>query len=220
MQPDNEKILIQCDFDGTITQEDVSFTLLENFADGNWRERLKDYQNGKITVGRFNTEAFAMVKADRETLVKHALEQVRIRYAFPQFLAYCEHSGIKLVIVSNGLDFYIEAIMRALGAPQIEFVAARTKFTPQGLDVQYIGPDGKTRLEEDFKGAYTTSFLDQGYRVMYAGNGTSDLLPAKRTSHIFATGSLEKHCKRLNIEHTPFTDFKQVMDTLEGLVSK
>lgn len=216
MQPKNPKTLIQCDFDGTITEEDVSFTLLDNFANGNWRERLKDYNAGKITVGRFNTEAFSMVKADRATLVKHALEQVRIRPGFGKFLAYCEHKGIRLYIVSNGLDFYIEEIMRELGAEGIEFTAARTRFNPEGLDVQYIGPDG-TRLEEDFKGAFTTSFLDQGYRVLYAGNGTSDLRPARRTSHIFATGSLEKHCKRLNIEHTAFTDFNQVIEGLEGL---
>ena len=217
MQPKHvKKTLIQCDFDGTITEEDVSFTLLDNFADGNWRERLKDYNAGKITVGRFNTEAFAMVKADRATLVKHALDQVRIRPGFGKFLAYCEHKGIRPYVVSNGLDFYIEEILRAMGAESIEFSAARTRFNPEGLDVQYIGPDG-TRLEDDFKGAFTSSFLDQGYRVLYAGNGTSDLRPARRTSHIFATGSLEKHCKRLNIEHTSFTDFNQVIEVLEGL---
>jgi len=210
------KTLIQCDFDGTITVDDVSFTLLDNFADGNWRERLKDYNSGKITVGRFNTEAFSMVKADRDTLVKHALKEVRIRHGFGHFLAYCQHNDIKLYIVSNGLDFYIEEIMRALGAEDVEFTAAKTKFKPQGLDVQYIGPDGSL-LEDDFKGAFTTSFLDQGYRVMYAGNGTSDLRPARRTSHIFATGSLLKHCQKLNIDHTAFEDFNQVVARLEEL---
>ena len=190
MQSENTKTLIQCDFDGTITEEDVSFTLLDNFADGNWRERLKDYQAGKITVGRFNTEAFSMVKADRTTLVKHALNEVRIRPGFGKFLAYCQHKQIRLVIVSNGLDFYIEEIMRGIGAEDIEYRAARTTFNPGGLDVKYVGPDG-TCLEDDFKGAFTTSFLGQGYRVLYAGNGTSDLPPAKRSHHIFATGSLE-----------------------------
>lgn len=217
MQPNNTpKTLIQCDFDGTITEEDVSFTLLDHFANGNWRERLKDYNSGKITVGRFNTEAFSLVKADRTALVQHALEQVSIRPGFGKFLAYCEHKGIRIYIVSNGLDFYIEEIMKAMGAEHIEFSAARTRFNPEGLDVRYIGPDGSL-LEEDFKGAFTTSFLNQGYRVMYAGNGTSDLRPARRTSHIFATGSLEEHCKRLNIEHTSFTDFNKVIDVLEEI---
>jgi len=31
-------MIIQSDFDGTITEEDVSFALLDVFAQGDWRE--------------------------------------------------------------------------------------------------------------------------------------------------------------------------------------
>ncbi len=208
--------MIQCDFDGTITEEDVSFALLDTFADGNWRERLKDYQSGKISVGRFNTEAFAMVKASRDTLIKTARSQVRIRAGFPEFLDYCRQKGLRLTIVSNGLDFYIEEILRNIGAGDIKVAAARTRFRPEGLDVQYIGPDG-SRLEEDFKGAWADSFLGEGYRILYVGNGTSDLSPARRCHHIFATGSLLAHCQRLNLNCTPFTDFKEIASTIEAM---
>lgn len=210
------KTMIQCDFDGTVTEEDVSFSLLDTFADGNWRERLKDYEAGKVSVGRFNTEAFAMVKADRPSLVKVARSQVRIRAGFSDFHAYCQQKGFRLVIVSNGLDFYIEEILRDIGIEDIEVSAARTHFRPEGLEVKYIGPDG-SRLENDFKGAYLTSFLSEGYRVLYAGNGTSDLPPARRCYHIFATGSLLAHCQRLKLKHTPFTNFKEVVNTIEVL---
>lgn len=210
------KTLVQCDFDGTVTEEDVSFTLLDTFADGNWRERLKDYQAGRISVGRFNTEAFAMVKADRATLIKVARSQARIRAGFTDFLAYCRRKGLRLVIVSNGLDFYIEEILRSIGAEDIEVSAARTRFRPDGLEVQYIGPDG-SHLEDDFKGAYVKSFLEEGYRILYIGNGTSDLPPATRAHHIFATGSLLAHCQRLNLKCTPFTGFKEVINAIEAL---
>lgn len=210
------KTLVQCDFDGTITEEDVSFMLLDTFANGNWRERLKDYQAGKISVGRFNTEAFAMVKADRASLIKVARSRVRIRPGFSEFLACCQRKGFRLVIVSNGLDFYIEEILRDIGAEDIEVFAAHTRFHPGGLEVQYIGPDG-SHLEEDFKGAYVSSFLREGYRMIYVGNGTSDLPPARRCHYIFATGSLMAHCQRLNLNCTPFTDFKEVVSTIEVL---
>ncbi len=32
------KTLVQCDFDGTVTEEDVSFMLLDAFANGGWRQ--------------------------------------------------------------------------------------------------------------------------------------------------------------------------------------
>jgi len=60
------KTLIQCDFDGTITQEDVSFLILDAFASRDWRQLLTQYREGKISVGRFNMKAFAMVKLIRK----------------------------------------------------------------------------------------------------------------------------------------------------------
>ena len=38
------KTLIQCDFDGTVTEEDVSFFLLDAFAQGDWRALLREYK--------------------------------------------------------------------------------------------------------------------------------------------------------------------------------
>ncbi len=208
------KTLVQCDFDGTITEEDVSFMLLDAFADGDWRQLFKEHQAGKMSVGRFNTEAFAMVKASRERLLEVAKGGVRIRAGFPEMVAYCRRKGFRFVIVSNGLDFYIEAILRDIGMGDIEVFAAQTRFHPEGLEVQYIGPDGN-HLDEDFKGAYVNLFLGEGYRVIYAGNGTSDLSPARRCYHIFATGNLLNHCQEANLDCTPFTNFHQVVKVLE-----
>lgn len=213
---EDKKTLVQCDFDGTITEEDVSFMLLDRFSDGDWRRKLEEYEKGGMTVGRFNTEAFSMVKADRESQVKAAREWVRIREGFREMIDCCRKKGFRFVIVSNGLDFYIEAILKDLGMEDIEVIAARTTFHAGGLEVQYVSPDGR-RLEEDFKGAWLDSFLGEGYRVIYAGNGTSDLSPARRCSHIFATGTLLEHCRNMNLGCTPFTDFHTVIEVMEHL---
>ena len=55
----NNKTIIQCDFDGTITDDDVSFLILDAYAGGNWRQLFKDYEDGKISVGHFNEAAFS-----------------------------------------------------------------------------------------------------------------------------------------------------------------
>ncbi len=80
------KMLIQCDFDGTITEEDVSFTLLDIFANGDWRQQLNEYKEGKISVGCFNTRAFAMVKADRQSLLEAIKGQVKVRAGFHELV--------------------------------------------------------------------------------------------------------------------------------------
>ncbi len=210
------KTLVQCDFDGTITEEDVSFMLLDAFADGDWRQLHKEYEEANISVGRFNTEAFAMVKADRQTLVEAAKTGVKIRPGFHELVACCRRKGFRLVIVSNGLDFYIEEILKDIGWEDIEVFAARILFYADGLKVQYIGPSGSP-LDDNFKGAYVNLFLEQGYRMVYVGNGTSDILPARQCHQIFATGNLLTHCQQTNLDCVSFTDFYQVVSVLELL---
>ena len=206
--------LFQSDFDGTITEEDISFVLLDTFADGDWRQLFSEYQDGKMSVGSLNRRAFAMVKADKESLLKVAMDNVRIRPGFHELVTYCRSKGFRFVIVSNGLDFYIEEILRSIGLADIEVFAAQTRFHPEGLKVQYMGPGGD-HLEDNFKGAYVNLFLSEDYRIIYAGNGVSDILPASQCHHIFATGNLLANCKPANLDCMSFTDFNQVVKVLE-----
>ncbi len=209
------KTLVQCDFDGTITEEDVSFMMLDAYADGNWRKLFQDYEDGIITVGRFNTEAFAMVKADRQSLLDIAMDRVRIRPGFSELVESCRKKDYRFTIVSNGLDFYIEEILKSLGLKDVEVHAARTSFKPDGLAVQYIGPDG-IYLDDSYKLAYVNSFLKEEYHIIYIGNGNSDFEPAKQCHDIFATGALLKRCKETNTTCNPFNDLNEITNVLEG----
>lgn len=209
-----EKTIIQCDFDGTITEKDVSFLILDAFADGDWRQVLAHYREGKIPVGRFNTRAFAMVKADERTLLSFVKGRARIRAGFSELLACCERKGFQFAIVSNGLDFYIKAMLGDMGIDDIEVFAAQNWFGTNGIDVRYIGPQGD-QLEDGFKDAYVRLFQERGYRVIYIGNGDSDLSPARQSHHIFATGDLLDECKKMKLGCTPFTDLNEVVKVLE-----
>src|SRR4030042_1070415 len=138
-------MIIQSDFDGTLTEEDVSFALLDAFAEGDWRKLYEQYRQNKMTVGDFNTRAFAMVKAGRDGLLRVAREEVKLREGLRNLVNYCQDRGFRFLVVSNGLDFYIKAILEDVGLGNIEVYAARTSFSPEGLKVQYIGPDGAVR---------------------------------------------------------------------------
>jgi len=214
------KTAVQCDFDGTITEEDVSFLLLDTFADGDWRHLLEDYYKaGRMPVGTFNKMVFAMVKADRQTMTDFVLNsgKVKIRPGFNELLAYCSRKGIKFSIVSNGLNFYIEAILEDMGIDGIEVFAAQNQFSPEGMRVRYVGPDGD-EMEAGFKEAYTGLLGKRGYNVVYVGNGISDIYPARQASHVFATGDLLERCRKEGLECLPFNDLNDVVRDLESLL--
>ena len=213
------KIAVQIDFDGTVTEEDVSFLLLDTYAGSKWREYLKDYTEGRIPVGTFNKKVFSMVKADKKTMTALVLnsEHVKIRPGLHELIEYCHRKDIKVVIVSNGLIFYIEAILEKLGLNNVEVYAARNRFRHDGMKVAYMGPDG-TEMEIGFKEAYTELLEKKGYDVVYVGNGASDIFSARRARYVFAVDELLKCCRKENLQCTPFTDFYDVIRGLETLV--
>jgi len=210
------KTLVQCDFDGTVTEEDTSFFLLDAFAQGDWRRLLREYKEHRISVGEFNTKAFAMVKDDKPTLIEALKGKVKVKAGLHELVNYCLKKGFRLVIVSNGLDFYIKAVLKDLGLDSIEVHAAQASFHPEGMKVQYVGPDGE-RLEDGFKEAYIKSFLKLGYRVIYMGNGDSDVAPAKYAHHVFATGDLLAYCRENNLKYKPFENFIDAVKEIDLL---
>ena len=210
------KILVQSDFDGTITEEDASFFLLDAFAQGDWRRLFQQYKEHRISVGEFNTRAFAMVKADKHRLLESLQGNVKVRAGFRELVNYCLEEGLRFVIVSNGLDFYIRAVLKDLGLGDLEVHAAEASFHPAGMKVRYVGPDGK-RVNDGFKEAYMESFLRLGYRVIYIGNGDSDVAPAKHAHRAFATGDLLAYSKENDLNCKPFKDFREVVEDLEEM---
>jgi len=177
---------------------------------------LREYKEHRISVGKFNTKAFAMVKTDKPTLLEALEGKVKVRAGIHELVNYCLRKGFKLVIVSNGLDFYIEAILKDLGLSNIEVHAAQAFFHPEGMKVHYAGPDGK-RIEDGFKEAHIKSFLKLGYGVIYIGNGASDVAPAKYAQYVFATGELLAYCRENNLNCKPFENLIDVVRDLEQI---
>jgi len=214
-----QKTLVQCDFDGTVTIGDVGYMLLDGFANGEWRHLEEKYVTGEISVGRFNTEVFSLVTADRQTLLDFIKGRVVIRPGFTEFVALCRQREFRLVIISNGLSFYIEQVLGDIGLSGLEVHAADTGFYPDGLRVEYIGPDG-TAVDSGPKDAYVSSFLADGYRIIYIGDGRSDFMPARRCNMIFAAddeGNLLKTCRRENVQCHPYTSFHDIISVMETM---
>jgi 2-hydroxy-3-keto-5-methylthiopentenyl-1-phosphate phosphatase len=212
------KTAVQLDFDGTITEEDVSFLLLDEYVGSKWRKYLEEYSSGDITVGAFNKKVFGMMQADRKTMTDFVLNnpRVKIRPGLKEFVDYCKAKGIEVVIVSNGLTFYIVALLEKLGIDGLEIHAAENVFFPGGVRVRYLGPDGE-EVDAGFKETYTDYLCQKGFQVIYVGNGTSDIYPSRQAKYVCATADLLKRCQAEKLKCYPFNDFYDVIKVLENL---
>lgn len=213
------KLAVQCDFDGTIIEGEIRNLLLEEFADGNWREIVDAFYNGEISVKDCMKQCFSMVKTDEKTLREFILRSdlIKVRGGFIELYSYCKQKGYHFVIVSNGLNFYIDAILYDLGLRNIEVFAAQNQFSPDGMITKYIGPNGD-EPETDFKEAFTELLEKQGYRVVCIGDSISDIFTAKRASHVFATGNLCSYCRKENLNYISFETFHDVIRGFKAIL--
>lgn len=214
----NAKTAVQIDFDGTVTLEDVSYLLLDTYADPSWRDILAEYSSGKIPVGMFNRRVFSLVKADRETMLTKVLtsDRVKIRKGFCEFVGFCRERGFKTSVVSNGLEFYISAIMNNLGVDGVDIYAAENEFYPGGVKVRYVGLDGQ-ESEEGLKEAHVRCAKEQGFDIIYIGNGESDIFPARIADRVFATEDLLIKCREEDLAYTEFNTFFDIIDAIKAV---
>ena len=205
-----KKLLIQCDFDGTILEEDISFLILEKYARGDWHVFNDLYNAGKINVAEFNEKAFGLVKATYEEQMEFIKGKDQLRPGFRELIALCKNKNIKFVVVSNGFEYYIEYMFTHLGLPEVEYHAGKVRFNNSRMHIDYINYDGKL-LRSGFKDSYTDKYLGEGYDIIYIGDGMSDLAPAKKCRTVFACKSLVGRCRQAGLSYIPFNDFHDVI---------
>ena len=212
------KILLQCDFDATLTIGDVSYAVLDRFVTGDWRPILNDFIAGKLTVEEGMTGMFALAKATPQQIEDFIATSDRIvlRPGLRELYAYCRGQGIDMAVISNGMEFYIRRILAKAGWHDIEIYAASADITEQGIRFHFTGPDGKPTMD-GFKRAWSKHLCERGYdRVYYAGDGPADIAPSRDADHVFATGRLLAACEQEKLVCTPFEDLHEIIEWLEA----
>ncbi len=204
-------MIIQCDFDGTVTTNNLSLLLRRRFAGSRWRVIEAEYLAGWLTVEESNRRQYALIKEPREVLESFVLQHIKVRSGFVEFVEHCETTGIRLAIVSSGLDFYIETVLNAIGVPVLEVHCGRAAFGADGITVEYTDPEGFP-ITGSFKQRWFAWLRNQGDRVAYVGDGLSDFHTAVRADHVFATGHLHHLLKAALIPHVRFSTFAEIRD--------
>ena len=202
-------IVVQCEFDGTIAEEDVGAALLGMFNPSGLGG--PGPEPGATAPGEEKRLAalYANVAADRESVLDFVLGVVVVRYDFDQFVNYCRGESIRLVVVSTGLDLYVNPAMELLGFEDVEIHTGKATFVGNGVSVEYTGPDGSL-VEHGFKTAFVRSFREQGHTVVYVGAGAADLDAAREADFAVARDALADAMEAAGLPHYTFDTFGDV----------
>lgn len=206
------------DFDGTITLEDTTDGLFARFADPSWRELDAAWARGELSTGEQVRACYAMVRADHATINAY-LDSLPIDQTFPAFVAACRKQGWPLQIVSDGLDYHIEHVLRRNGLDGLPVTSNHLHFEHETRVFAFPSmcpfdcPLGK-RSEGICKRLVVERTATNGARTVFVGDGTSDRCAVSVADWVFAKGSLALYCQQRGIAFTPFETFADVLEAL------
>jgi 2,3-diketo-5-methylthio-1-phosphopentane phosphatase len=205
------KIAVLCDFDGTVAQEDVGNLLFKTFAaHGDAAEVVSRWKRGEISSRECLEQEASLARCSPSELQQFVHQRSLDPY-FKDFHDFARQRGIEVVVLSDGLDYYIEKILIRNGLGEIEFFANQLRIEGEKLRV---GFPWHNLLECTDCGCCKTHHLfryrQEGYFIVYVGDGLSDRCPCESADMVFAKGDLLEHCRRSNIEHVEFRNFRDV----------
>ena len=196
------------DFDGTIAPSDATDMLFEQFADPSWREVEEEWQAGVIGSRECMTRQVSLLRATPQELVAAARE-VGVDRGFPNFVRECARNGVGMMVVSDGFDIVIDAVLRDAGL-NVPFHANHLESTG-GDRWRVTFPSARSdcrALAGNCKCSFTEPHSASAKVVV--GDGRSDFCIAGRADLVFAKGKLLELCRGNGTTHVAFNDFFEV----------
>ncbi len=210
------KQLILCDFDGTISLRDMGYVLVSRFCTGGWRAIDREFSEGKIGSKEAYVRIAKILKGDEQTILRFIQRHSDIDPYFISFYQYCRAQGIDVKIVSDGLDFYIKAILEAHRLSEIPFYANRSR--PKGeerIDLSFPHTNEECGLCGTCKKKIVQMHRKEYDSILFAGNGFSDRCAAKEADFVFAKDSLYPYCIDQDIACHFFLNFGEILSDLK-----
>lgn len=212
---------ILCDFDGTISVDDVTDVLLERFGKPGWEALEKRWRDGEISSRMCMQAQIGMLDASKAEL-DSAIDEIRIDPAFPAFLRAVQRRGWPLAIVSDGLDYAIRRIMARHGITDVPVLANKLMPSgPRGWALE--SPHANTTCKVDSgtcKCACARREQSKTQRVLLIGDGASDFCAAGSVDFVFAKYRLNEYCRTHAIHHTSILGFAEAIELLPALAGE
>ncbi len=217
-------IRVFCDFDGTVSPEDVGNRLFSTFGGYAADEIVREYLAGRINAREcLRRECGAIGNVEEKDLLAF-VDGFDLDPHFPRFVDFCGSRDIFIAILSDGLDFYVERLLAKHRLSHIPFFANHADF---------VRKDGKTTLVPSFP--YRDEHCDQcgnckrnhlatlsadDDRIVYVGDGISDRCAVRYADLVFAKRSLIGYCQEQNISYFAYEDFEEVRRRMEEILMK
>ena len=221
---DEPSPIVFCDFDGTITQVDVTDAILERLADPQWRDVEQAWVRGEIGSRECLARQMALVRASARELGS-LIDSIPTDPGFADFYRCVEDRGVPFYVLSDGFDYVVRRVLRRSGV-EGELRNGRHLFASalrlRGRRALPSFPHPAAGCEHGCATCKAAIMrrLGRGRRpVIFIGDGLSDRFAVQEASLVLAKNRLLDYCQENGIACQPFRTFADVQKTLDGMLA-
>ncbi|HTM58477.1 MAG TPA: HAD-IB family phosphatase [Candidatus Udaeobacter sp.] len=220
------RLAFLCDFDGTVSPEDIGHNFVMRFSargdarasDAERREanaRLEDlaarWRAGTLGHRELTEAECALLRCDENEAHAFA-DGFALDPTFAPFAREAQSRGAQVLILSEGFDFYIQAMLARAGLSDLDVASNRVRFERGRVIPEFPHAARSCGRCGNCKGAHARDWRARGYRTVLIGDGYSDRCAARECDVVLARGSLLDWCASERISATGFDSFEGVLD--------
>ncbi|EST53616.1 2-hydroxy-3-keto-5-methylthiopentenyl-1-phosphate phosphatase [Brevibacillus panacihumi W25] len=216
----SKKLVLFCDFDGTITEKDNIVSIVRKFAPPECETLIEQILTQKITIQSGVGQLFQMVPSSKkQEIIDFILEEAKIRPGFAEFVRFCREEGVELLITSGGIDFFVEPILAPFDLTGVPIYCNGSDFSGDHITITW--PHHCDEHCSTGCGMCKTTIIrrydpNQYFRVVI-GDSITDLAGAKIADYVIARSLLAQKAQELQLPHRTFATFHEVIAILQDL---
>jgi len=204
------------DFDNTLTQGDVLDQLIERYSPNEyWRDWENAWAKGDLPARDCLRLQVENMRVTRTRLLDD-VAQVRIDPSFAEIVVWARRHEIEVQIVSDSFLPLIRHMLAANGIAGIPVLANGLRFeAPDRLLPSFPYYDAACTCSANAKARHLVPYRDQ--RLIFAGDGHSDLDAALAADVVFAKATLANELDARGVAFYPFDSLEPVLAFLESV---
>jgi 2,3-diketo-5-methylthio-1-phosphopentane phosphatase len=218
MPRQNLKPILFFDFDNTLTDGDVLDQVIEKFSpDEKWRDWENAWENGRLSARDCLRLQIENLRVSQDELFAY-LSQVRIDPAFAAIVGWAEARGLGVNIVSDSFQPMIHHILTNNGIDVVPVFSNDLGFSGDRLIPSFPFYDPACARSANAKARHLA--LYRNHRIIFAGDGHSDLDAALAADVVFAKSTLARELGAIPVAFRPFETLEPVLTYLRTEVGR
>ncbi|UCC80102.1 MAG: HAD-IB family phosphatase [Candidatus Zixiibacteriota bacterium] len=214
--------IVFMDFDGTITTKDVGYEMFRKFTEGRTQPVVDLYRRGEVnSYTCLKTECQIWNRfPPAETEVLKYLNNQDFTGGFDRFIEMMNESDIRTCIVSEGFDFYINALLNSNGYPGLERITNKAVYKNGKIipEFPYLGQGcGEC---SNCKGFHINRLTDPKTSAVFVGDGHSDFHGARAADIVFARSFLKEALEKTGRNYFEYGDFYDIIEIWKKISSR